>query len=56
MNDYFGYFDYDDYLGYFRYNPKTVASEAEDPSIRCVTPTLTLCHIYICVSYKIMHH
>ena len=40
MNDYFGYFDY------FVYDPKTMASKSEVPRIRCVTPTLTLYHIY----------
>ena len=47
MNDYFGYFDYNDY---FDYDPKTMASESEDPSIRCVTPTLNPIY-HICVFY-----
>ena len=44
MND---YFDYDDYFGYFLSDPRTVASESEDPRTRCVTPTLTLYHISV---------
>ena len=58
MNDYLDYFNYDDYFDYFGYflsDPKTVASEPEDPSIQCVTPTLNPIP-YISVSYKIMHH
>ena len=46
MND---YFDYDNYFDYF-------LSEPEIPRTRCVTPTLTLNHIYLSVFYKIMHH